>query len=97
VPVRVQVLPAELTPAGLRVFTADANSVNVTEAPGAQNGWNRTVYVYSPRQAGEVVVAEAPETQNGWSRIMLRAERGDHSIILLRWELVSGAHGAGDR
>jgi hypothetical protein len=85
----VQVFPSELVQEGLRIFTADPASIAPTEAPGAQNGWNRTVYVLNPRKAGDIVIPEAPGPQNAWNRIVLRAERGDHSIIVLRWERVA--------
>jgi proteasome lid subunit RPN8/RPN11 len=87
VPVRVQVFPAELTPGGLRIFTADSKAVANTEAPGAQNGWNRTSYVLSSGQADKLRLIESPMPQNAWNRVTVRAERGDHSIIVLRWEL----------
>lgn len=99
-PVRVQVFPSELTPEGLRIFTADPKSVGAPEAPGAQNGWNRTVYVLNPKKAGEISILETPGQQNAWNRLILRAERGDHSIIVLRWERVpaeSAHHAAGNR
>lgn len=88
VPVRVQVYPSELIPEGLRIFAAGPSSMSPSEAPGAQNGWNRTVYVLNPRKAGEIGMVEAPGQQNAWNRLILRAERGDHSIIVLRWERV---------
>ncbi len=88
VPVRVQVFPSELVQEGLRIFTADPGSISPPEAPGAQNGWNRTVYVLNPRKAGEISILEAPGQQNAWNRLVLRAERGDHSIIVLQWERV---------
>jgi hypothetical protein len=87
VPVRVQVFPAEFTPGGLRIFTADAKGIGITEAPGAQNGWNRTSYVLNPAQADRLRLIGPPSPQNAWNRVMVRAERGDHSIIVLRWEL----------
>jgi hypothetical protein len=89
-PVRVQVFPSELTQEGLRIFTADPKAISAPEAPGAQNGWNRTVYVLNPRKAGEIGILEAPGQKNAWNRLILRAERGDHSIIVLRWERVPG-------
>jgi proteasome lid subunit RPN8/RPN11 len=85
-PVRVKVFRSEMTPEGVRIFAADPESVGAPEAPGAQNGWNRTVYVLNPRKAGEVSILEAPGPHNAWNRLILRAERGDHSIIVLRWE-----------
>jgi JAB1/Mov34/MPN/PAD-1 ubiquitin protease len=88
IPVRVQVFPSELIQEGLRIFTADPLSISPPEAPGAQNGWNRTVYVLNAKKAGEISILEAPGQQNAWNRLVLRAERGDHSIIVLRWERV---------
>ena len=87
-PVRVQVFPSELTQEGVRIFAADPQSIGAPEAPGAQNGWNRTVYVLNPKKAGEVSIVEAPGQHNAWNRLILRAERGDHSIIVLRWERI---------
>jgi hypothetical protein len=89
VPVRVQVFPSELVQEGLHIYAADPASISPPEAPGAQNGWNRTVYVLNPRKAGDIVITEAPGPQNAWNRLVLRAERGDHSIIVLRWERVA--------
>jgi hypothetical protein len=85
-PVRIQVFRSEMTQDGVRIFAGDPESVGAPEAPGAQNGWNRTVYDLNPRKAGEVSILEAPGPQNAWNRLILRAERGDHSIIVLRWE-----------
>ncbi len=99
-PVRVQVFPSELTPEGLRIFTAEPQWISAPEAPGSQNGWNRTVYVLNARKAGEVAIAEAPGQQNAWNRLTLRAERGDHSIIVLLWERIaaeSKLHAAGNQ
>ena len=85
-PVRVQVFPSEMTQEGVRMFAADAKSIGAPEAPGAQNGWNRTVYVLNPKKAGEVSIVEAPGQHNQWNKLTLRAERGDHAIIVLHWE-----------
>jgi proteasome lid subunit RPN8/RPN11 len=86
--VRVHIFPGEMTPDGVRLFTADPRLVRSREAPGAQNGWNRTEYVLNRRKSDDVVVVEAPTAQNAWSRLTLRAERGDHSIVVLQWERV---------
>jgi hypothetical protein len=89
-PVKVDVFPAELTPDGLRVFTADAKYASTApEAPGAQNGWNRTVYVHSPKQAAGIKMIEAPGPDHGWERLLLRAERGSHSILIMHWQLIA--------
>jgi hypothetical protein len=89
VPVRVRVFASELNPDGLRIYAADPGSISPAEAPGAQNGWNRTEYVLNPRKAGEIGLVEVPGQQNAWNRLTLRAERGDHAIIVLRWERVA--------
>jgi proteasome lid subunit RPN8/RPN11 len=88
VPVRVQIFPAELIQEGLRIFTADPKSVSAPEAPGVENGWNRTAYVLNPKKAGEVRIVEAPGQQNGWNRLVLRVDR-EYAIIVLRWERAS--------
>ncbi len=90
-PVRVQVFPAQFIQEGLRIFTADPRSVSPPEAPGVQNGWNRTVYVLNPAKAGEISILEAPGQQNAWNRLTLRVERGEHAIIVLRWQRASAA------
>jgi proteasome lid subunit RPN8/RPN11 len=89
VPVRVRALAAELKPDGLHVFTSDPKAESAApEAPGAQNGWNRTVYNWNPRQAGAIRLVETPGPQNDWGRLVLRAEQGEHSVVILRWELM---------
>jgi len=88
IPVRVQVFSTELTQSGLRVFTDDAKSVGATEAPGAQNGWMRTTWVLNEKKAGEVRIVEAPGPANGWNRLALKAERGEHSVIVLHWNRI---------
>ena len=87
-PVRLQVFPSELTQEGLRIFTSDLEAAGVPEAPGAQNGWNRTVYVWDPRKAGGITIQEAPGQQNAWNRLVLRAEHGDHTIVVIRWQRI---------
>ena len=89
-PVRIQVFPAEMTQEGLRLFTAEPKLIGAPEAPGAQNGWNRTAYILNSRQAGDISIVEAPGQQNSWNRLVLRAERGEYSVVVLRWERLPG-------
>jgi hypothetical protein len=89
-PMRVRVYPTELTQSGLKVFTGDAASVGVPEAAGAQNGWMQTTWLLNPKKAGDLRIVEAPAQQNGWNRLSVKAERGDHSVIVLHWERVTG-------
>ncbi|HWQ56099.1 MAG TPA: hypothetical protein VN442_20605 [Bryobacteraceae bacterium] len=85
-PVTLNVLPGELTPSGLRLYTTDARLDGRSEAPGPQNGWNRAEYVYDPMRAGEISILEAPSEQNGWRHLVLRSENRSHSVVVLRWQ-----------
>jgi len=91
-PVRVQVFPTELTQDGLKVFTADAKSIIAPEAPGAQNGWMQTTWVLNEKKAGDLRIVEEPGQANGWDRLTLKAERGDHAVIVLNWNRIGNAH-----
>jgi proteasome lid subunit RPN8/RPN11 len=88
-PLRIGAHPAELSGGGLTVYSSNPkySRGSVTEPPGPQNGWNRTVYRYDPRQAREVIVVEAPGPQNGWYRILLRSGARPVSVIVLEWEI----------
>jgi hypothetical protein len=92
VPVRVRVFATELTQSGLKVFTGDSRSVGVPEAPGAQNGWMQTTWVLDAKKAGDLRIVETPSAENGWSRLSVKAERGDHAVIVLHWDRVPAAH-----
>lgn len=89
VPLRIGAHPAELSSGGLTVYSSNPKYARgpVTEPPGPQNGWNRTLYRYDPRGARAVIVVEAPGPQNGWNRILLRSGDRPLSVILLEWEI----------
>jgi len=70
----------------MKVFTGDVLSVGVPEAPGAQNGWMQTTWVLDAKKAADLRIIEAPSQDNGWNRLSVRAERGDHSVIVLNWD-----------
>ena len=36
----------------------------------------------------DIQIVEAPGHQNGWARLVLRALRGDHAVIVVRWERI---------
>ena len=82
----VAVLPGEMTPEGLRLYTADVRLGGRREPPGPQNGWNPTEYVWDPARTREITVLEAPLPQNGWKRMVLRSESRGYSVVVLRWE-----------
>jgi hypothetical protein len=88
-PIRVRVYPADLGSSGMTVFTASPRpGGNMTEAPGPQNGWNRTTYRLDARRANGVVVLEPPNAGNNWGQLVIRAEDRAHSVIVIDWELV---------
>lgn len=89
IPVRVHASPAELTDSGMIVYSGDSKQSR-SESPGAQNGWNYTVYAYDPRRAGELRVLETPAAQNGWKKVVIRTEARSTSIIVIDWESISG-------
>jgi hypothetical protein len=90
VPLRIGAFPAELAGGGLTVFSANPkfSRTPVTEPPGPQNGWNRTVYRYAPGEAQELVVVEAPNPEEGRNRILLRSGERQFSVILIEWEVI---------
>jgi hypothetical protein len=85
-PAAFAVLPGELTPRGLRLYTADKRLAGRSEPPGPQNGWNPTEYVWDPARAGEISVLEPPGEQNGWKGMILRSESRNYTVVVLRWE-----------
>jgi hypothetical protein len=89
VPVRVHASSGELTDSGMIVYASDSKQSRPSESPGAQNGWNYTVYAYDPRRAGDLHVLEAPAAQNGWKRVVIRSEARSASIIVIDWESMS--------
>jgi hypothetical protein len=58
------------------------------EPPGAENGWNKTIYTWNPKFASDVTVQEAPSAQNGWSGV-LRSRNPKISVIVIDWALVN--------
>jgi hypothetical protein len=81
---RVRVFPADLTPAGIVVYT-DGSKQQV-EPPGAGNGWNLTMYRADPKRSREVTVVEAPNQSNNWQKLMVRSEQRPISMLVVEWE-----------
>jgi hypothetical protein len=85
-PVHINVYPADLSSDGLVLYSGDSKYVKgVAESPGAQNGWNRTLYSWDPHHAGGLVVAESPGPRNGWNRLVLRSKNAVISVIVVDW------------
>jgi len=87
---RFSVSPGNLSSDGIVLYTSNLQYANsVVEPPGAENGWNRTVYTWNPKFASDVSVEEAPVAQNGWSRITLRSRNPKISVIVIDWTAVN--------
>lgn len=88
-PVQVNVHPAELTPQGLVVFTANPkyrNAANAVEPPGPTNGWNQTQYRYDPARAQSLIVTGPPSEANGWIGVTVRNDDKNASAIVIDWQ-----------
>jgi proteasome lid subunit RPN8/RPN11 len=89
-PFRFSVSPGDLSADGIVLYTSNLQYANsVVEPPGAENGWNKTVYTWNPKYASEVSVEEAPAAQNGWSRITLRSKNPKISVLVIDWTAVN--------
>ena len=88
-PARISAHVADLSDAGIIVYTNDAaqrSRVGTSEAPAARNGWNATTWRWDERRGGSVRVLEAPGPQNGWNRLTVRGDGRKVSVIILEWE-----------
>lgn len=87
VPVRIQVFPAELSSAGLVIYTANPKhgGAGVAEPPGPGNSWTRTLYRYAPERADSLQLLQAPGAANGWVGLTLRANANTTAIVV-DWE-----------
>lgn len=86
VPVRVVVHAAELTPNGMTIFGAPPEHLkSPIEAPGAQNGWNKTWYTRNTQRESDLFVLEAPGPQNDWKRVVVRTRNLKTSLLSIDW------------
>jgi len=86
IPVKVTVSPGDLTKDGITVYTARLRGSNgPPEAPGPENGWNKTLYLWDPGRTADFEVTEAPNPKNGWKRLVLRAKNAHDSIVMVEW------------
>jgi len=92
-PVRLSVLPGELTSQGLVVYTANPryrDAANAVEEPGPTNGWNRTRYRYDPLRANSIIVTAIPNQTNRWQGITVRNDGKTVDVIVIDWLAESG-------
>lgn len=82
---RVSAFPADLTSQGITLFTADPRFAKpVTEAAGADNGWNATTYTWDTKRAAGIRVLEQPNAQNGY-KLVLVSQSSKVSVVVLEW------------
>ena len=88
VPVRLNVLPGELTAKGLVVYTANPryrNADDAIEPPGPTNGWNETRFVYNPMKANSIIVTAIPNQTNRWQALTVRNDDKSVNVIVIDW------------
>ena len=89
-PFKFAISPGDLSSDGIVLYTANMQYANsVVEPPGAQNGWNKTVYTWNPKFANDVSIDETPGSQNGWSRMVLHSKNPKISVIVIDWTAVN--------
>ena len=89
-PFKFSVSPGDLSGEGIVLYTSNMQYANnVVEPPGAENGWNRTVYTWNPKYANDAVVVESPPQPNQWNRIVLRGKNPKISVIVMDWTLIN--------
>ena len=89
VPVTLKVHPGDLTSEGLVVYSIETKlgRARLEQAPGPQNGWNRTAYVWEPAAASEIAVLEAPAVANQFQRFVVRDNGRPFSVLLIEWSI----------
>ena len=87
-PFKFSVSPGDLSSDGIVLYTSNSQYANVVERPGAENGWNKTVFTWNPKFASDVIVEQAPSAQNGWNGV-LRSRNPKISVIVIDWTLVN--------
>jgi len=89
-PFKFAISPGDLSSDGIVLYTANMQYANsVVEPPGAQNGWNKTVYTWNPKFANDVSIDETPGSENGWSRMVLHSKNPKISVIVIDWMAVN--------
>jgi len=89
-PFKFSISPGDLSSDGIVLYSANMQYANsVVEPPGAQNGWNKTVYTWNPKFANDIAIDEGPAAQNGWNRLVLRSKNPKISVIVIDWTAVN--------
>lgn len=84
---RVSVYAAEITSAGLSLFTANPARANATEARSARTGWMNTTFVYDAARAQDARLAESPSPASP-QRIVIRSGDRPLSAAVIDWQVV---------
>lgn len=83
---RVSVYAAEITSAGLSLFTANSSRANATEARSARTGWMNTTFVYDTARAQDARLAEAPSSASP-RKIVIRSGDRALSAAVIDWQV----------
>lgn len=87
---KFSVSPGDLSNDGIVLYSSNMEYANsVVEPPGAENGWNKTVYTWNPKFANDISIDESPNAQNGWSRMVLHTRSLKISVIVIDWRAVN--------
>ena len=84
-PVSVAVYPGDLVAGGIEVYVRDPNRATTAEPPGAQNGWNTTVFKYDPKRIPDIRILEAPTAANSWNQLVLQNGKRPISVLVIDW------------
>jgi hypothetical protein len=88
IPIRLNVLPGELTAKGLVVYTANPRyraATDSVEPAGPTNGWNETRFVYDPVRANSLIVTAIPNQTNRWQAVTVRNDDKPINVIVIDW------------
>lgn len=86
VPARVSVYAAEITSAGLSLFTSNPSRANATEARSARTGWMNTTFVYDAARSQDARVAETPSSASP-RKIVIRSGDRALSAAVIDWQV----------
>jgi hypothetical protein len=84
-PVNVAVYPGDLVSGGIEVYVRDPKRATTAEPPGAQNGWNTTVFKYDPKRIPDIRIVQAPAASNSWNQLTLQNGKRPISVLVIDW------------
>jgi hypothetical protein len=83
-PIAIEIYPAEISAAGLTVFTSDPRYASSTTIPTPRG---TATFVFDPRHATDISVFEPPGAQNQWKRLVMSIRNTKISACVVAWSL----------